>query len=319
MATKSEMLRVLEQKRGEVVSGEELAARLQVSRAAVWKAAQALRGQGHDIRSVQGSGYVLAARSDRLTPEALEVYLPPDTPVRVVACTASTNTLAKAWAAEGAPHGAVVMAERQESGRGRMGRSFESPPGGVYMSVVLRPDAGESNPALATAAAAVAVCRAVQALCGIRLGIKWVNDLYLGGKKCCGILCEASTGLESGRMEYIVAGIGINYSTNEQAFSQEVRDVVTSLYPDGGGPVTRAQLAARVHRELLRVFAELSGKEYLDEYRAHSIVVGRQVQVMSEPPYMAKAEGIDDEARLVVRAEDGKQAVLSSGEIRIQL
>lgn len=319
MTTKSEMLRMLEHKRGEVVSGEELAAQLQVSRAAVWKAVQALRSQGHDIQSVQGSGYILTACSDRLTQEVLEVYLSAGTPVRVVQRAISTNTLAKAWAAEGAPHGAMALAECQEGGRGRMGRSFESPPGGIYMSVVLRPDAGEENPTLATAAAAVAVCRAIEALCGIHLGIKWVNDLYLENKKCCGILCEASTGLESGRVESIVVGIGINYTTKEEEFSSEVRRVATSLYPGGESPIPRARLAAEVHRELLAVFLGLSGREYLAEYRARSIVVGRQVQVLCEVPYVAKAEAIDDEARLVVRAEDGKQAVLSSGEIRIRL
>jgi BirA family biotin operon repressor/biotin-[acetyl-CoA-carboxylase] ligase len=251
--------------------------------------------------------------------EAIEAHLPADAgPVRVLAETASTNTVAKTWAVEDAPHGAMVAALRQTGGKGRLGRQFQSPPGGLYMSVVLRPAANLANPALATAATAVAVCRSVQALCGPQLGIKWVNDLYYRGKKCCGILCEAGTGLETGRIEYIVAGIGINYTTNPEEFVPEVASMATSLYPSGNAPIPRAQLAAEIHTQLLKVFATLPDKEFLPEYRARSIVLGRPVTVLSDPPYLADAIDIDDEARLVVESQNG-QRTLSSGEISIKI
>lgn len=319
MATKNELLRVLEQRRGEAVSGEELAAKLSVSRAAIWKAAEALRREGYEIESAPGSGYILPASSDMLSAEAIEAHLPAGAgPVRVLAQTASTNTVAKTWAVEDAPHGAMVAALRQTGGKGRLGRTFQSPPGGLYMSVVLRPAANLENPALATAAAAVAVCRVVQALCGLQLGIKWVNDLYFNGKKCCGILCEAGTGLETGRIEYIVAGIGINYTTKPEELAPEVAAVATSLYPGGNAPIPRAQLAAEIHTQLLKAFAALPGKEFLPEYRARSIVLGHPVTVLADPPYPAEAINIDEDARLIVQTQNGKHA-LSSGEISIKL
>lgn len=320
VSTKSKLLALLEANRGEVVSGEDIAARLGVSRAAVWKAAQALRQQGLEVESAPGSGYRLLPESDLLSREAVAAWLGrEDLPLRVLPQAASTNLVAKQWAMEGAPHGALVVAQQQGAGRGRRGRAFASPPGGVYMSVVLRPAEGSAAPVLITAAAAVAACRAVESLCGLELGIKWVNDLFYQGKKCCGILCEAGTDMQTGGIEYVVVGIGINYRTKLADYSAPLRDIVTSLYPQGGAPAPRARLVAQVYQNLLALFTQLPGKGFLPEYKARSIVLGRPVTVLAEPPYEALAVDIDDEARLVVQRPDGVLVPLSSGEISIKI
>ncbi len=171
-----------------------------------------LQGQGHAIEAVQNKGYTLRPESDVLSEQGVRLYLRHSLPRVVVEQTLiSTNLTAKQLAAEGAPHGTLVAANHQTGGRGRRGRSFASPPGtGLYLSMVLRRALPMQNAVLVTSAAAVAVCRAVEAVSGKRLGIKWVNDLYFYGKKCCGILTEAAADVESGGLEHLVVGIGVN-------------------------------------------------------------------------------------------------------------
>lgn len=317
--TKSKLLALLEAQRGQLISGEDVAQKLQVSRAAVWKAAQSLRQQGVEIEAVQGGGYRLPLHSDVLSPEGMAAALP-HTPLRVLQEVDSTNLEAKRWAIEGAPHGSMVMAARQTAGRGRLGRSFTSPDGGLYLSIVLRPrHLAPQQAVLVTAAASVAVCRAVHSLCGLQLGIKWVNDLFIGSHKCCGILCEAGTGVENGTIEYIVAGIGLNYSTCASAFSALPEGTAASLYPNGGAPVPRAQLAAAIYRNVTGLFNTLPDTGFLAEYRQHSIVLGHKVTIADTPPVTGTAFAIDDEARLWVRMDDGTERCLSYGEISIKL
>ena len=148
-------------------------------------------------------------------PFCTEAVGPSPAPVQLYDTLESTNRTAKLLALEGAAHGTLVLAGGQTAGRGRLGRSFASPAGkGVYCSVVLRPPLPAANAQTATIGAAVAVCRAVQMLCGLELAIKWVNDLYYRGKKVCGILTEAGTDLESGQLEWLVVGIGLNLTTS---------------------------------------------------------------------------------------------------------
>ena len=318
MSTKEELLILLETQRGQMVSGADLAAQLGVTRAAVWKAAEALRKEGMPIESVSGSGYRLSPQSDVLSVQGIAAHLEdPHTPVKLYKDTDSTNTIAKQWAIEGAPHGSLVLAERQAQGRGRLGRSFASPPGGIYMSIVLRPQAGDGQaPPLITAATAVAVCRAVRALCGIELSIKWVNDLYLGTKKCCGILSEASTNFEDGSIEYIVVGIGLNFRTRLREFPADIARIATSLYPHGTAPMPRVQLVSKIHSELMAAFSSLHQKEFLPEYRGRSNILGKPITVLAATPYPATVVDIDDEARLLVQYGDEVFA-LSSGEVSI--
>lgn len=318
MGTKQNLLALLEGRRGSLVSGQQAAQVLGISRAAVCKAIKSLREQGLSVQSVPGGGYRLPKESDWLSEAAVRHCLAGPYPVQVFDEVDSTNLCGKRWAIDGAPHGALLVAGRQTAGRGRLGRSFVSPPGGLYLSIVLRPEQQKSADAVfITAAAAVAVCGAVAQLCGRELSIKWVNDLFYQHKKCCGILTEAATGMESGGIEYMVVGIGLNYTTPQHCLQPLA--AATSLFPAGGAPVPRAQLAADIHRRLLAAFDTLSARTFLPEYRRRSLVLGRPVTVMARVPYEATAVAIDDEARLVVQTPDGKTEAIAYGEISVRL
>lgn len=256
---------------------------------------------------------------DILTEDEVQKYLyDKNCPVRVFDETNSTNIVAKEWAKNAATQGSMVLASRQTAGKGRMGRSFISPDGGIYMSIILRPDKQQINNVYITALAAVAVCRAVKRLCGISLGIKWVNDLFYSGKKCCGILTEAATNTASGKTDYIVVGIGLNYVTQEKYFD-EIGNIATSIYPSGKAPVPRARLIAEIHNNIVNMFKNTSKTDFLPEYRRLNFVIGQKITVMAKIPYIATAKSIDDEARLVVEKESGEIERLSFGEISIEM
>ena len=221
----------------------------------------------------------------------------------------STNDIAKAQARAGAAHGFAVLAARQSAGRGRMGRSFLSPEGGLYLSAVLRPALPPERLPLVTPLAAVAVCRAIRAETGIDCRIKWVNDVLLDGGKLCGILCE-------GTGSAVVCGIGINLRPPEGGWPPELRGLAAAL----PAPVDRIGLARAVLRELLALCAALPDVAFLAEYRARSAVLGRAVTVRDPAgDYTARAEAIDDRAGLVLALPDGARRTLRAGEISIKL
>jgi len=233
----------------------------------------------------------------------------------------STNRELRRLALEGAPHGTVVLAGRQTAGRGRNGRSFFSPGDtGIYLSVLLRPDLATSSALLCTTAAAVAVCRAIDSLRVGSAGIKWVNDIYLDGKKVCGILTEGMAGFESGRIESIVIGIGVNYSTPLEVFPPELRGIAGSVFP-GTVPTgaSRNRMAAAIISSLLDLVNQLESPAFMDEYRRRSVVLGREVRVMQgNQVYGAVAEEIDDAGALWVRTPSGDRKLLNSGEISLR-
>ena len=317
MGTKDKLLEMLESSQNDFVSGEEAGKLLGVSRAAVWKAAKGLQEEGVQIESLQGSGYRIVPGADWLDRRRILNFADGEYPVQVFDEIDSTNTACKCWAAQGAPHGAWVIANEQTAGRGRFERKYESPKGGLYFSVILRPKPSDTATHLITAAAGVAICQSVSVLCGIELSIKWVNDLFIQNKKCCGILTEAGMSLENGCIDYLVVGIGLNYTTSVKDFAS-ARQVAGSLFPGGVAPVPRAQLAADIHRRLLEKAESLNKRSFLREYRSRSLVLGSMVTVNDKCPYTAKAVEIDDEARLVVEKPDGQRVVLSSGEVSIK-
>ena len=210
VSTRQALLQALSAAVGSYVSGQQLAETLGVSRAAVHKAAAALTAQGYALEAAPRRGYRLAG-GDPFCTEAIGDY---PAPIYLYDTLESSNRTAKLLALDGAPHGTLVLTAHQSAGRGRLGRRFESPAGkGVYCSVLLRPEMPAANAQTATISAAVAVCRAVKKLCGLELAVKWVNDLYYQGRKVCGILTEAGTDLESGQLEWLVVGIGLNLTS----------------------------------------------------------------------------------------------------------
>ena len=312
-----ELLALLRQ--GKYITGEEIGRRLYVTRAAVSKAVAGLRREGYVLRSAPNRGYLLVSEPDRLTAAAVRSELG-DHPwaglVQVLPLVDSTNNALKTLAAQGAPEGTTLIAERQTAGRGRLGRSFDSPDGGgVYLSVLLRPGCAPAELMTLTAQAAVAVRRAVAEVCGAAPEIKWVNDLLLGGKKICGILTELSFEAESGLVGTAVVGVGVNCGRED--FPPELRDIAGSILTQTGRRVDRSRLAAAMLRELSR----LPRLDWRAEYRAACVNLGRRVRVLS-PGQPACPEGVAEDvgpdAELLVRLDDGSLLPVAAGEVSLR-
>lgn len=230
---------------------------------------------------------------------------------------ASTNTIAKALARSQATHGTVVLAEEQEAGEGRHRRSFHSPPGGVYLSVVLHPgELFRAVPSLLTVHACVTVADAIRDICGIEVGIKWVNDLLLEGRKVCGISCDTAIDPDTGKLSWAVLGIGINVATPESSFPPELRLLATSLDPQGIASIDRNRLIAQILRGLLAPTPLTAREELLRRYREALVVLQQRLLVQEgEHSYQATALDINREGNLIVRREDGTLVTLIAGEI----
>lgn len=231
----------------------------------------------------------------------------------------STNTRAKAMAILGVPHGTVLIADHQTLGRGRSGRSFQSPAGkGIYMSVILRQRCPMEQLMHLTCAAAVAMCDAVEAAAGIRPGIKWTNDLVCGNRKVAGILTELVT--TPGETAAIV-GIGINCCQTQADFDPEIRSFAGSLSMATGAGVDRARLAAAMITALEKMDEKLlTDKEnILSRYRADCITVGSDVSlVRGDEVRHGHAFGVDDDGALLVGFPDGHTEAVNSGEVSIR-
>lgn len=305
------------------LSGEAMSRELGVSRAAVWKAIEALRGEGYAIDSRPGLGYRLTAAPDLLSPGELRQ---PGRSVgdRVVclACTDSTNNDCRRRAAQGEAPGLVVVAGEQTGGKGRRGRAFQSLPGkGLYLSALLRPtQVSLAEVQQLTAWIAVAVCRAVEEVTGLSCAIKWTNDVLLEGKKLCGILCELGLD-DDGRLDYVVAGMGVNVSQSPEDFGPDLSPIATSLAQHLDRPPRRADLAAALIRELADLCDRFPRDRvpYLAEYRRRCVTTGRQVLLLRERGQReALALAVNEDFTLRVRYEDGGEEDLSAGEVSVR-
>ena len=313
---KDKVLTELKKQNGKTLSGEALAAQCQVSRAAVWKAVQALTAQGCLIEAVPGSGYRLLTASDTLREGEIQALLQQageETDVVCFSTIDSTNTEARRRS-QGLRRPMLLAAEEQTAGRGRHGHTFYSPDKtGLYMTVALPIDLPLQDAALATQAMAVAALRAVEEAGGPRLNVKWVNDLFCGGKKVAGILTEAISDLESGRTAALICGIGFNLTTED--FPQEIRQTAGQI-----GALDRNRLAAEVVRFYLPFARALPDTSpWMGTYRQRSMVLSHGLSFTQNGQTVhAVAERIDDRGGLVVRLADGSERTLSSGEISIR-
>ena len=322
--TKHEILNLLRQQTAPL-SGQAIAEALGISRTAVWKAVGALQREGYRIDSVPRRGYVLVQTTQALSAVEIQNHLgahPWSESVVVVDSVDSTNNLAKQLASAGAPEGTCVLAETQTGGRGRLGRSFASPGGmGVYLSVILRPDAKPEELMHLSACVAEAGAEAVEAQTGLQTGIKWVNDLVAGKEKLSGILTELSVELESGRVQYAVVGIGINCCQRESDFPPELAGIATSIALQTGTDPDRNALAAELIRAISRLSAGLlqEREAWMERYRARCVTLGKQVQVLWPGSVReAFAVGLNDYAALEVEYSDGTRATVSSGEVSVR-
>ena len=315
MQTKDKVLQALLAAEGRYLSGAALARELGCSRTAVWKAIEQLKAEGCEIGAVTNRGYSLK--------NAGELFLPAELAKRLSGARTSyqfhhfpeldsTNNRLKELAAAGAPAGTVVIADRQTAGKGRLGKSFHSPAGGMYLSVLLRPDLPLTDMMAVTACTASAVHLALADL-GITAQIKWVNDLFLNGKKICGILSEGAFNAELLKMDYLIIGIGINLMS-DPALPEELRPIVTDIYSETGLRLQRADLIAAILTHLEQLIDELPSRTYLPIYKKHSCTLGHHVQFLSNGfPKTALAVDFADDAGLIVINEDGTPETIRTG------
>lgn len=233
----------------------------------------------------------------------------------------STNLMLQEMAAQGAPEGTTILADAQSSGMGRLGRSFHSPAGaGIYMSVLLRPGCKPEQLMHLTCAVAVAASKAIEIVTGVRVQIKWVNDLIYGGKKLAGILTKLSVDPKTGLVDWAVVGIGINCSP--AAFPPELQPIVTSLEAIAGGKVDRDALAAQLVVQLEQMAETLFDRKakIMDDYRKRSAVIGEKVWLIRfDEKIGATVLDVDLDGGLVVRDENGCTRTVNSGEISLRL
>lgn len=318
---KSEILAALKQSDG-YVSGQELCRTLGVSRTAVWKEIKKLKTEGYRIEAVSNKGYRLLESPDVISATELKSMQKTSWIGKEIIyydVTDSTNIQAKKIAEAGGAHGTLVVAERQESGRGRSGRMWESPArDGIFMTILLRPDCLPDQASMLTIVAAMAVAAAVRKTLALEAKIKWPNDIVLNGKKICGILTEMST--EISEIHYVVVGIGINVSNRR--FEGEVSQMATSLLLEGAGQVRRACLIEAVLEQFElyyeKCFCRGDLSDLLDEYNACLANAGRQVRVLDQKePFTGLARGINVKGELLVETKEGTRAV-SSGEVSVR-
>ena len=320
MATKDQILSLLLSCRGSFLSGEELAQSLGVSRAAVWKGVKALKEAGFPIDAQQNRGYRLEPGLDILSAPGILGQLDKGHPYKIDLRPAvtSTNALLREQAALGAAEGTVLISGSQSQGRGRLGRSFFSPADtGVYLSVLLRP--GFENPADAarlTTMAALAACEAVSEIAGQQAQIKWVNDVFLDGRKVAGILTEASVSLEDGSLDYVVLGVGFNLYAPAGGFPAEIADTAGAIL---SAPLDNGKnaLSAAFLNRFWALYRSPEG--YEERYRQHCMVLGRDIWVISPRGQRpARALDLDKNCGLIIEYPDGTRQTLKAGEVRIR-
>lgn len=332
MSVKEAVLDALRKNSGSFLSGEELSDRLDVSRAAVWKSINTLREEGYIIEAVRNRGYMMQEDTGQITPDSLRSILPHqlrNNDLHVYDCLDSTNLEARRRLLDNSSppsHGDVIIARQQTAGRGRLGRSFFSPSHGLYMSIIVKPDFSMEKSTLVTLAAAAAVAEAVADVCGLNPEIKWVNDIYCEGRKVCGILTEATTDFESGQIDSLIIGIGLN--TSHADFPKEIAGTAGRLETE----FSQSHLAAHIIEGTLNNVAELSREavpSFMEAYRKRSMVIGKTITVYKgvyrkDPSreingIPARALSIDDSGGLEVMYTDGTREVLTSGEISVRL
>lgn len=324
MPLKDQVLAYLVGRHGEPVSGQAMAAKLGVSRTAVWKAVKSLREDGCVIEGGTNRGYSLSQAGDILSAEAVRSALPEELrnifSVVYLPKTDSTNNEAKRrLAAPDGPEiigagGLFIFTDCQTAGRGRLGRSFASPVGGLYMTYVFNTSSPLAKAVSITSAAAVAVAESLEDVGISDAGIKWVNDVYIDGRKVCGILTEAVTGLDSGENRSIIVGIGINCSGS---LPGELSDIAAGI-----GNVDRNALAAGIMSRLYRYSSEIDDRTWMAGYRRRSLMPGRDIWYFgrSGEKISARALYIDDSGALVVRRDDtGEEVILSTGEVSVRI
>lgn len=320
---KSNIVRILKQS-GDWISGEYLCRELGVSRTAIWKHIRGLREEGYDIEARANLGYRLRSVPDVPYPGEVAAGLGTEvmgSRIEYYTDVSTTNGEAKKLARAGCPEGTVVVAESQNGGKGRMGRFWFSPRAkGLWFSVVLRPIVDLVETPQATLVAAVAVAQAVREHTGVAAGIKWPNDLLVEGKKLCGILVELNA--EMDRVNFMVAGIGLNVNIDSSHFSPELAETATSLKIEAGRHIPRVPLLRAVLQSLdiwYRRWLREGFVPVLDKWRELCVTLDCPVTVHTmKGSYVGHALDVDETGALLVQTSDGAVQRLVAGEVSLR-
>lgn len=321
MSTRTDLLKLLSENTGIYLSGQKIGEELNVSRNAIWKAMQQLKNEGYNIESKPSVGYKLKSKSNMLTFDAVSGHLRFPCELQIFDTVDSTNNVAKEISVSDKP--VMVLANKQTGGRGRLGRSFASPAGtGLYMTIALRPDFDLDKALYVTMAVAVAVSRAIETVAGVKARIKWVNDIFYRQKKVCGILTEAQSNFETGKIDSLIIGIGINCFPG--SFPDELKDIAGCL-SDTKNSFSRGELAAEIFNETMTQLETLQDKTFLRDYRTRCFILGKNIMVhpnLNEKAIRARALDIDDNGGLVVEYMEGLKSrqldTLTTGEVSIR-
>ena len=325
-STKETVVKYLEENSGTPVSGSHIAEALGISRTAVWKAINSLKAEGYMIDASTGKGYTLRHENDIVSEAGIMKYLGGSGGAKIIVrdSVTSTNDLLREMAMKGedeAPEGTMIVAAEQTKGKGRRGRNFFSPEGtGIYFSFLLRPNVEAADAGMITTMAAVAVAEAVKKYGVSDVGIKWVNDVYVGGRKVCGILAEATTSLETGEIDSVVVGIGLNIYTPEGGFPDDIKDRAGSILGTERADDARNRLVAYTYEQFFDLYRNASEKEIAERYRSMCFVIGKKITIIKgNEQRHGTAVSLDDRCHLLVRYEDGTEESLFSGEISLRM
>jgi BirA family biotin operon repressor/biotin-[acetyl-CoA-carboxylase] ligase len=307
------------------VSGAEIAEQLGVTRAAIWGRIEELRRLGYDIEAGPHFGYRLVSAPDALYADDLLARLGRTKivgrDIRVFEQTTSTNDVIERLARDGVKEGAVVFAESQTKGRGRLGRSWTSPARkGLWFSVLLRPELHPQEATQLTVASATALRRAIQSATGLNPEIKWPNDILVRGRKAAGILTELSAELD--KVRHVILGIGVDVNLGTNEFPAELRRTATSLKIEAGETISRPELATAIMRELDYDYGRVCGNlfaDVADEWEAHCTTIGRAVTIqIGGRRVTGRAESLDDNGALLLRTEHGHLERIVGGDVTLE-
>ncbi|MEI0542636.1 biotin--[acetyl-CoA-carboxylase] ligase [Brachyspira pilosicoli] len=323
---KENIISILESNKGLFISGEKIANDLKVSRTAIWKAIKSLKNDGYNIHSVSNKGYALSKETDILSSKVIKnnmLKYADKFNFIIHKTVASTNIIARELAINGAESGTVVIAEEQTSGYGRNGKSFFSPYGtGIYMSIILnlKKEKKIFNSSFITTAAAMAVSKSIEEISNENTQIKWVNDVFINGKKVCGILTEGAFSFEDGKLDYAVIGIGVNVNFPKDGFPKELNNIAASINSKNNANSNtksdiRNILVAKILENLYDYY--FNDVNFYEEYKKRSFLIGKKVSInINNKEHIVKVLDIDKTFALVAKFQDGKIDKIVSGSIK---
>ncbi len=316
MNIKDKILEKLIASRGEPVSGERLASELSVSRSAIWKHIKALKEEGYAIESSTNLGYSLVSTPDMLTPGEIKAGLKTSVigkDIHYFKETESTNTIAREIA-NTVGEGVVVIAESQTQGRGRLGRKWISPEGGIWLSIILKPRIQPLYAPRITLLAGVAVAKTIRSI-GLQARIKWPNDVLINEKKVCGILTEIEAEIDL--IDHCVVGIGIDANVDTESFPEDVRESSTSLKKELGHEINRVEFVQRLLEEFESLYLKFQNEGFpsiLEEWRNMSATIGEWVKITTQTKTIyGEAIGVDNEGALILETGEGQLEKIVAG------